>query len=73
MDPSNLKKEISARKGLPDWAKKAIELDAEGWTLTPIAKQLGVHKSTVYGVLVRARGKGKRKDRLNPPDGQSTP
>ena len=56
-------KQISA-KTEPDWVRKAIELDAEGWTLTPIARRFGVHKSTVYGVLVRARGKGKRADRL---------
>ena len=55
---------MTAGKAKPDWVQKAIELDAEGWTLTPIARRFGVHKSTVYGALVRARGKGKRADRL---------
>jgi transposase len=41
-----------------DWEKLAIELDTQGWTLTPIARRFGVPRSTVYGVLVRARGKG---------------
>ena len=48
----------------PDWVQKAIELDAKGWTLTPIAKYLGVHRSNVYTQLVKARGKGKQNNRL---------
>jgi transposase len=43
-----------------DWVGKAIELDAAGIGLTEIARRLGVHRSTVYGALVRVRGKGKR-------------
>ncbi len=55
---------VGARLHPPDWVQKAIELDAKGWTLTPIAKHLGVHRSNVYSQLVKARGKGKQKNRL---------
>ena len=43
-----------------DWIGKAVELDAAGVGLTEIGRRLGVHRSTVYGALVRVRGKGKR-------------
>jgi DNA-directed RNA polymerase specialized sigma24 family protein len=43
-----------------DWIGKAVELDAAGVGLTEIGRRLGVHRSSVYRALVRARGKGKR-------------
>jgi predicted DNA-binding protein (UPF0251 family) len=37
------------------WESEAIRLDLEGLKLTQIARQLGVHRSSVYRVLKRAK------------------